>query len=54
MTASLVPRHVDVAVYVVLDQLRSGRVWRELDEEEERGGPHQCFRVNSAKLCNRC
>jgi hypothetical protein len=33
MSVSLVPRTDDVDVYVVLDQLRSGRVWREIDEE---------------------
>ena len=33
MSVSLVPRTDDVEVYVVLDQLHSGRVWREIDEE---------------------
>jgi|SoiMethySBSTD1v2_1073268.scaffolds.fasta_scaffold2941937_1 hypothetical protein len=33
MSVSLVPRTDDVDVHVVLDQLPSGRVWRELDEE---------------------
>jgi hypothetical protein len=33
MSVSLVPRTDDVDVYVVLDQLPSGRVWREFDEE---------------------
>ena len=33
MSASLVPRTDDVDVYVVLDQLRGGRIWREIDEE---------------------
>jgi hypothetical protein len=33
MSASLVPRTDDVEVCVVLDQLQSGPVWREIDEE---------------------
>jgi hypothetical protein len=33
MSVSLVPRPHDPDAYVVLDQLRSGRVWREIDEE---------------------
>jgi hypothetical protein len=33
MSVSLVPHTDDVEVYVVLDQLHSGRVWREIDEE---------------------
>ncbi|HWC19145.1 MAG TPA: hypothetical protein VG498_19195 [Terriglobales bacterium] len=33
MSVSLVPRTDDVDAYVVLDELDSGRVWREIDEE---------------------
>lgn len=33
MSVSIVPRTDEVEVYVVLDQLHSGRVWREIDEE---------------------
>ena len=33
MSVSLVPRPHDPDAYIVLDQLRSGRVWREIDEE---------------------
>lgn len=32
MGVSLVPRTDDADVYIVLDELQSGRVWRELDE----------------------
>ena len=33
MYARLVPSTDDVDVYLVLDQLRTGRVWREMEEE---------------------
>lgn len=33
MAVSLVPRTDDVDVYLVLDQLTHGTVWREIDEE---------------------
>jgi len=33
MSVSLVPRTGDSDVYLVLDQLRFDRVWREMDEE---------------------
>jgi hypothetical protein len=33
MSVSLVPRIGDADVYLVLDDLKTGRVWRELDEE---------------------
>jgi hypothetical protein len=33
MSVSLVPRTDDVEIYVVLNQLQTGRVWREIDEE---------------------
>jgi hypothetical protein len=32
MSVSLVPRTDDADVYLVLDELRTGRVWREIDE----------------------
>jgi hypothetical protein len=32
MGVSLVPRTDDTDVYLVLDELRTGRVWREIDE----------------------